>query len=108
MAMFELKKSDTGTFHFNFVGGNEKTILRSEQYGSKAAAQNGIESVRKNADNEARYELKESSSGKLYFNLKAANGQVIGTSMMHSDGAARDSAMAELKKEAAKASVVES
>ncbi|MDO4640150.1 MAG: YegP family protein [Neisseria sp.] len=108
MATFELKKSDTGAFHFNFLGENGKTILRSEQYNSKASAQNGIESVRKNADNEARYDLKEGSSGKFYFNLKAANGQIIGTSMMYGDHAARETVIEELKKHAAKAGVVES
>ena len=41
MATFELKKSDTGEFHFNFLDEHDKTILRSEQYSSKAAAQNG-------------------------------------------------------------------
>ncbi|OSI11791.1 YegP family protein [Neisseria canis] len=107
MATFELKKSDTGGFHFNFLGADGKTILRSEQYSSKAAAQNGIESVRKNADNEARYELKESTSGKFYFNLKASNGQIIGTSMMYADNAEREKKIGEVKQGAAKASVME-
>lgn len=107
MAFFELKKSDSGEFHFNYVGEGEKTILRSEQYGSKASAQNGIESVRNNAGNDARYELKTSTSGKAYFNLKAANGQIIGTSMMYADEAGREAAIAQLKTGAAQAGVVE-
>lgn len=107
MAAFELTKSDSGEFHFNFVDGDDKTILRSEQYGSKASAQNGIESVRNNAGDDARYELKTSTSGKLYFNLKAANGQIIGTSMMYADEAGREAAIAGLKTGAAQASVVE-
>jgi uncharacterized protein YegP (UPF0339 family) len=107
MATFELKKSDTGEFHFNFLDEHDKTILRSEQYSSKAAAQNGIESIRTNAGNDARYDLKESQSGKLYFNLKAANGQVIGTSMMYADHAAREAAVLHVKGGAAHAGVVE-
>ncbi|MDO5073659.1 Uncharacterized conserved protein [Neisseria animaloris] len=107
MATFELKKSEGGEFHFNFIGENDKTILRSEQYGSKASAQNGIESVRNNAGNDARYELKTSSSGKVYFNLKAANGQIVGTSMMYAGEAEREAAMAQVKNEAAQAGVVE-
>ena len=108
MAAFELKKSEAGAFHINLLGENGKTIVRSEQYSSKASAQNGIESVRKNAENEARYELKEGSTGKFYFNLKAANGQIVGTSMMYATEADRAAAIAELKKGAAKAGVVES
>ncbi|KLT73500.1 hypothetical protein PL75_02745 [Neisseria arctica] len=107
MSKFELSKNDAGQFHFNFLDDKDKTILRSEQYSTKAAAQNGIESVRKNAANEARYELKETSSGKFYFNLKAANGQVIGSSSMYASSDARETAIAVLKSGAANAGVVE-
>jgi uncharacterized protein YegP (UPF0339 family) len=40
---------------------------------------NGVASVQKNAAVDARFERKE-SKGKFMFNLKATNGQVIGTS----------------------------
>jgi uncharacterized protein len=48
-AKFELKKSASGKFHFNLKAGNGEIIASSEMYESKAAAKNGIESVRKNA-----------------------------------------------------------
>lgn len=107
MAAFELARSENGQFHFNFVGDDDKTILRSEQYNSKASAQNGIESIRHNASNDARYELKESSSGKFYFNLKAANGQIIGTSMMYASHEERETAVLCVKANAAQAGVIE-
>jgi len=81
--------------------------LRSEQYTSKSSAQNGIESVRKNAAEEKRYELKESSNGKFYFNLKAVNGQIIGTSPMFASEEVRSQALAQLKSHAATAGVME-
>ena len=105
MATFELKKSDTGEFHFNFLDEHDKTILRSEQYSSKAAAQNGIESIRNNAGNDARYDLKESQSGKLYFNLKAGNGQVIGKSEMYESETSRENGIASVKKNAPGATI---
>ncbi|GAA1597485.1 YegP family protein [Actinomadura kijaniata] len=46
---FVLKKGGTGKFHFNLVASNGQVIATSESYESKAAALNGIESVRKNA-----------------------------------------------------------
>lgn len=107
MATFELKKNDMGQFHFNLLGENDKTILRSEQYTSKASAQNGIESVRNNCDQDNRYELKDSVSGKFYFNLKAANGQVIGTSSMYASAEVRAEALAEVKTQAKHAGVIE-
>jgi uncharacterized protein YegP (UPF0339 family) len=48
-AKFVLKKGSTGKFHFNLVAPNGQVIATSESYESKAAAKNGIESVRKNA-----------------------------------------------------------
>jgi uncharacterized protein len=50
---FVLKKGQTGKFHFNLVAGNGQVIATSETYNSKEAAENGIESVRKNAPDAA-------------------------------------------------------
>lgn len=46
---FVLKKGTTGKFHFNLVATNGQVIATSEAYESKAAALNGMESVKKNA-----------------------------------------------------------
>jgi uncharacterized protein YegP (UPF0339 family) len=46
---FELKKTAKGQFHFNLRAGNGEIIASSEMYESKASAQKGIESVRRNA-----------------------------------------------------------
>jgi len=101
-----LKKSSAAEpFSFAFVTDDGKTLLRSENYKAKNSAMNGIESVKKNCGNDARYELKEAKNGKLFFNLKAANGQIVATSAMFPDAAARDAAIAELKKHCASAPV---
>jgi uncharacterized protein YegP (UPF0339 family) len=47
-----------------------------------------MESVR-NASDDANYDRKESSIGEPYFNLKAANHQVIGTSEIYSSAASK-------------------
>ena len=88
---YELNKNDKGQFGFVLKAGNSETILRSEQYETKAAAQNGIVSVQTNSPNDARFERKQASDGREYFNLKAGNHQVIGTSQMYANAAARDS-----------------
>ncbi len=46
---FELKTAKSGQFHFNLKAGNGQIIATSEMYESKAAALNGIESVRNSA-----------------------------------------------------------
>lgn len=94
---FELNKNDKGQFSFVLKAGNDQVILRSEQYETKGAAQNGIASVQSNSPQDARYEKKNASDGRPYFNLKAGNHQVIGTSQMYSSESARDDGIAAVK-----------
>ena len=83
MGKFVVTVRKNGEFQFNLKATNGQVILTSEGYNTKAACLNGIESVRKNGPIEARYEIKEAKNGKPFFNLKATNGQVIGSSQMY-------------------------
>ena len=87
---FELKKSKNDKFFFNLLAGNGQIILSSEMYETKASAVNGIESVKKNAADDARYGRLTGKDGSPYFTLKAGNSQVIGQSQMYSSETARD------------------
>ena len=95
---FELTKNDKGQHHFVLKAGNAEVILRSETYESKAAARNGIESVQKNAADAGRFETKAAKDGRHYFNLKAGNHQVIGTSQMYKSTDGRDNGIASVQK----------
>lgn len=97
-AEYELKTAKNGKFHFNLKAGNGQIILSSEMYESKSAAENGIESVRKNSPDDGRYDRKTAASGKFHFNLKAGNGQVIGSSEMYESASARDNGIESVKK----------
>jgi len=94
---FELGKSSDGQFRFVLKDEGAQTLLTSELYKVKSSAEGGIASVQANCASDARYEKKTAADGKFYFNLKAANGQVIGTSPMHASEASRDGAMAAAK-----------
>ena len=50
--------------------------------------------MRKNAQVDTRFDRLESKNGKYYFNLKATNGQIIGTSQMYESVASRDNGIA--------------
>ena len=103
---FDLKKSSNGQqYHFNLKAGNGEIILSSEMYEAKSGAENGIESVKKNAPLDERYERKTSKSGQPYFVLKAANGQIIGQSEMYSSTTAMDNGIESVKKNAPDAKV---
>lgn len=94
---FELKQSTNGKFHFNLKAGNGQIILSSELYESRGAAENGIESVKKNAGDDARYERRTSAKGDPYFVLKASNGQEIGRSEMYNSTTAMENGIASVK-----------
>jgi uncharacterized protein len=61
-AKFVLKKVTNGQFHFTLLASNGRVVASSEMYKTKAAALNGIESIRKNAGG-AAFEDKSSSKG---------------------------------------------
>lgn len=105
MGKFEIYKDKREEFRFRLKAGNGQTILSSEGYSAKSGCNNGIESVKKNASNDARYERLESKSGSPYFNLKSSNGQVIGSSEMYTSTSAMENGIASVKKNAPDASV---
>ena len=87
---YELKKTEAGKFHFTLKAANHEVVLSSQHYAEKAGALKGIESVRNHGAKDEHFERKVSVKGEAYFSLKAANGQMIGTSQMYSSEAARD------------------
>lgn len=107
MGKFEIKKDKSGQFRFNLKASNGQVILSSEAYKTKASCDNGIESVRKNSQDDGKYDRKTAKDGSPYFNLKASNGQVIGSSEMYSGKSAMEKGIASVKKNAPKASVTD-
>lgn len=105
---FEIKKSANGKFHFNLKAGNGQIILSSEMYETKPACENGIESVRKNAGDEKRFEKRTNAKGEPYFVLKAGNGQEIGRSEYYSSDSACSNGIESVKTNAPDAAVVDS
>ena len=104
---FEVKTAKSGQTHFNLLAGNGQIILQSEMYESKASAVNGIESIKKNAGNNDRFERLVSKSGKPYFVIKAGNNQVIGQSQQYESDAGRDNGIESVMKNAPGAEVVD-
>lgn len=96
-ARYLLKNSPPGQYHFVLKASNGETILSGERYTSKAGAQNGIASAKENSPLDSRYEKKMSSNNQYMFNLKASNGQVIGTSETYTTSSGRDNGIASVK-----------
>ncbi|MBO9671803.1 MAG: YegP family protein [Sphingobacteriaceae bacterium] len=100
MGKFVITKRTNGEYQFNLKAGNGQVILTSEGYVAKSSCENGIESVKKNAQDDSKFERKTSKNGKYHFSLKASNGQIIGSSEMYESAAARDNGIESVKKNA--------
>jgi uncharacterized protein len=107
MGKFVISKRKNGEFQFNLKARNGQTILTSEGYNTRAACDNGIDSVRKNSQVEVRFEKKQAANGKLFFNLKSPNGQVIGTSEMYEAAGGRNNGVASVRKNAPDATITD-
>lgn len=105
--MFEIYTDKAGDYRFRLKASNGRTILASERYKAKPGCTNGIGSVKKNAQNDSNYERKKTSSGKLRFNLKSTNNQVIGTSESYVTRSAREIGIESVKYTAPRATVIE-
>ncbi|KAA3663808.1 MAG: DUF1508 domain-containing protein [Chloroflexi bacterium] len=104
---FEIYQGSNGKYYFRLFAKNGQKILSGQGYAAKAGCKNGVESVKTNAPNDDLYERKESSNGKFYFNLLAANKQIIGTSQMYAGKPGRDNGIEAVKRAVADAGVAE-
>lgn len=104
-AKFQMYVGKNGQFYFRLIAKNGQNILGSEGYSSKAACKGGIESVKKNAPQDERYQCKEGEGGKYHFVLTAPNGQTIGSSQAYASAQTCKAGVEAVKRAAAEADV---
>lgn len=107
MGKFVITTRKNGEFQFNLLATNGQVILTSQGYATKASCLNGVESVKKNAQTEARFDKKVAANGKPYFNLMATNGQIIGSSQMYANEVNMKNGINSVMKNAPEAVVVD-
>lgn len=105
MAKFQLFNGKDNDFYFRLRANNGEPILASEGYESKSAAENGIQSCRDNAPNDARYTRETASNGEFFFTLRAGNNEVIGKSETYKSEASRENGIEAVKQGAPSATV---
>lgn len=105
MGKFEIKKRSNGEFMFNLKASNGQVILTSEGYATKDGCKGGIQSVKNHAPYDSYYNKGTSTNWKYYFNLKASNGQIIGTSEMYESSSGRDNGIESVKTNAQNAEI---
>lgn len=94
---YEISRSQDDGLRFVLKAGNAETLLTSETYKSRSALANGIASVRRNCVLDERYDVRVAANGQPYFNLKAGNHQVIGSSQRYASGSSCDAGIVSVK-----------
>ncbi len=94
MGKFIISKRSNGHFQFLLKADNGQVLLSSQGYTLLTACENGVDAVKRNCNVMRRYELKTSGNRQHFFNLKAANGQIIGTSEVYTNIVSRDNGVA--------------
>ena len=107
MGKYVITTRKNGEFQFVLKSTNGRTILVSEGYKTKANVNKGIESVRKNAHSTAKFDLFTSKDGQYYFNVRATNGQIIGSSEGYNSLSSRSKGMNSVRQNATDAIVID-
>lgn len=114
MSKFVIREVKSG-IKFDLKATNGQVIATSEVYESKAACENGIESIRKNAPianledqtvadfetvTNPKFELYRDKADQFRFRLKARNGQIIAVSEDYTTKAACENGIESVRKNA--------
>jgi uncharacterized protein YegP (UPF0339 family) len=105
MSKFVISKRTNEEFQFNLKADNGQVILTSQGYTTKSSCENGIESVRTNSVSDENFDRNKSTNNKDYFNLKAGNHQIIGTSEMYESASGMETGIASVMKNASLATI---
>jgi uncharacterized protein YegP (UPF0339 family) len=76
----QIFRGEDRQFYFRVVANNNEKLLRSQAYKTRGAAEKGLESTKANGKLPDKYRVAPAADGRFFFNLVAANGEVIGTS----------------------------
>ncbi|MCW5899299.1 MAG: YegP family protein [Flavobacteriales bacterium] len=104
---FEVFVDRAGEFRFNLLASNGQVILSSEGYTRKASCLNGIESVRRHSAEDRFFDRIISRDGQYRFVLKAANGEIIGTSERYTTAEGLENGIASVRMHAPGSVVME-
>ncbi|HEX4826345.1 MAG TPA: YegP family protein [Candidatus Polarisedimenticolaceae bacterium] len=97
-ARYELKDSKNDQYFWTLQGNNNETLLTSETYTTKPAAEKGIASAMANSPYDIRYQKGNTANGQHYFTLNAENHQKLGTSETYTSSWGRDNGIEACKK----------
>lgn len=91
---------------FTYEDSAGRVIITGRRYETAGSARGAIASIRVNAAIDGRYERLIARSGHPYFNLKAGNGKIVGTSLLFGSPQERHAAIEAMQRDAPSAPIV--
>ncbi len=107
ISKFEIIQDTRGQYRFHLKASNGQILLSSENYKYKEEAKEGIKLVRKYALENNHYERRSTSTGRPYFVLRTAYGDIIGRSETYSSYYAVEDGIEKVKQNIIKSKVVD-
>lgn len=102
---FQMFSSEVNSqYYYRLRSANGEIILNGEGYTSRQSCITGINSVKKNAPYDSRYDRKDAYNN-YTFNLKAENGEIIGRSENYTTSYGRENGITAVKRDAPEAPI---
>ena len=83
MVKFVIIRKNSGGFQFYLRAAHGETLLSSDTYITKTSCENGIFAVKNNLRDASKLVCRIMEDGKAYFNVKAINERILGTSEIY-------------------------
>lgn len=101
---YQIKRSNNYQYYWILLAINAEVLLTSETYITKDACKVGIASS-KACVQDHNFSKNVASNGQPFFNQRANNYQVLGTSEMYNSVQARDNGIAAVKRDAPRSEI---
>ena len=95
--MIELQKGSENTYQFSLKTSDGTILLKSVDFDSKTEAENTIKQLKPLAQKQSCFERKTNYDGHFLFNLKNAEGKIIGNSQLYESEAGMENGIVNLR-----------
>ncbi len=96
--MIEIKKHKNSTYQFELKTSTGQILLSSIPFPNEEVTKKKVEELHPLITKQTSFERRTNHSGKFHFNLKDANGSVIGNSQLYSSEAGMENGIKNLKR----------
>lgn len=95
--MIEIEKTKDNEYYFRLTSESGQVLLKSVRFNDRKEVEEIFRDLNNIQNKQYAFERKTNHNGKFLFNLKAENGQLIGSSQLYSSEAGMENGIKNLK-----------